>query len=94
MVLHSAEIFQHQSVFSYDCLLLNPNSNFTAHRRPSFSENIPCYGRRNATVASVIATVEDNTEVTVPRKTTRSQSARLNLAATFKGFAQANNPNA
>ena len=50
----------------------------------------------NATVhvASVIATVEDDTEVTVPRRTTRSQSTRLNLAATFEGFVPANNPNA
>ena len=48
----------------------------------------------NATVASVMATVEDDTEVTVPRRTTRSQSTRLNLAATFEGFVPANNPNA
>ena len=48
----------------------------------------------NATVASVIATVEDDTEAPVPRRTTRSQSARLNLAATFEGFVPANNPNA
>ena len=48
----------------------------------------------NATVASVIATVEDDTEVPAPRRTTRSQSARLNLAATFEGFVPANNPNA
>jgi len=48
----------------------------------------------NATVASVIATVEDDTEVPVPRRTTRSQSARLNLAATFEGFVPANNPDA
>ena len=31
----------------------------------------------NATVASVIATVEDDTEVPVPRRTTRSHPARL-----------------
>ena len=50
----------------------------------------------NATVAAVIATVEEDTEVLpVPRRTTRSQSARLNLlAATFEGFVPANNPNA
>ena len=48
----------------------------------------------NATVASVIGAVEDDTEVPVPRRTTRSQSARLNLAATFEGFVPANNPNA
>ena len=49
----------------------------------------------NATVASVIATVEDDTEVpAVPRRTTRSQSARLNLAATFEGFVPANSPDA
>ena len=48
----------------------------------------------NATVASVVATIEEDTEVTVPRRTTRSQSARLNLAATFEGFVPANNPNA
>ena len=48
----------------------------------------------NATVASVIATVEEGIEVTVPRRTTRSQSARLNLAATFEGFVPANNPDA
>ena len=48
----------------------------------------------SATVASVTATVEDDTEVTVPRRTTRSQSTRLNLAATFEGFVPANNPNA
>ena len=48
----------------------------------------------NATVASAIATVEDDTEVPVPRRTTRSQSTRLNLAATFEGFVPANNPNA
>ena len=47
------------------------------------------------TVASVvIATVEEDTEVPVPGRTTRSQSARLNLAATFEGFVPANNPNA
>ena len=48
----------------------------------------------NATVAAVIAPVEEDTEVPVPRRTTRSQSARLNLAATFEGFVPANNPNA
>ena len=48
----------------------------------------------NATVASVMATVVDDTEVPVPRSTTRSQSARLNLAATFEGFVPANNPDA
>ena len=48
----------------------------------------------NATVAAVIASVEEDTEVPVPRRTTRSQSARLNLAATFEGFVPANNPNA
>ena len=48
----------------------------------------------NATVASVIATVEDDTEVPVPRRTTRSQSTRLNLAATLESFVPANNPNA
>ena len=49
----------------------------------------------NATVAAVIASVEEDTEVPVPRRTTRSQSARLNLAATctFEGFVPANNPN-
>ena len=47
----------------------------------------------NATVASVVATIEEDTEVPVPRRTTRSQSARLNLAATFEGFVPANNPN-
>ena len=40
------------------------------------------------------STIEEDTEVTVPRRTTRSQSARLNLAATFEGFVPANNPNA
>ena len=48
----------------------------------------------NATVASVIATVEDDTEVAVPRRITRSQSTRLNLAATFEGFVPANYPDA
>jgi len=48
----------------------------------------------NATVAAVIASVDEDTEVPVPRRTTRSQSARLNLAATFEGFVPANNPNA
>ena len=48
----------------------------------------------NATVAGVIAFVEEDTEVPVPRRTTRSQSARLNLAATFEGFVPANNHNA
>ena len=48
----------------------------------------------NAAVASVTATVEDDTEVPAPRRTTRSQSARLNLAATFEGLAPANDPNA
>ena len=48
----------------------------------------------NATVASVIGTVEDDTEVPMSRRTTRSQSTRLNLAATFEGFVPANNPNA
>ena len=49
----------------------------------------------NATVASVIATVENDTKVPVPRRTTtRSQSARLNLTATFEGFVPANNPDA
>ena len=50
----------------------------------------------NATVASVIhvATVEDDTEVPVPRRTTRTQSVRLNLTATFNGFVPANNPDA
>ena len=48
----------------------------------------------NAAVAPVIATVEEDTEVAVPRRTTRSQSFRLNLAATFEGFVPANNPNA
>ena len=37
----------------------------------------------NATVAAAIASVEEDTEVPAPRRTTRSQSARLNLAATF-----------
>ena len=60
---------------------------------------VPCPGPiinalTNTTAVSVIATIEDNTEVTVPRRTTRSQSARLNLAATFEGFVPANNPNA
>ena len=48
----------------------------------------------NATVAAATASVEEDTEVPVPRRTTRSQSARLNLAATFEGFVPANNPNA
>ena len=48
----------------------------------------------NATVASVTATVKDDTEVTAPRRTARSQSARLTLAAAFEGFVPANNPNA
>ena len=48
----------------------------------------------NTTVASVIATIEDDTEVIAPRRTTRSQSTRLNLAATFEGFVPANNPDA
>ena len=48
----------------------------------------------NTTVAAVIASVEEDTEVPVPRRTTRSQSTRLNLAATFEGFVPANNPNA
>ena len=47
----------------------------------------------NATVAAVIASVDEDTEVPVPRRTTWSQSARLNLAATFEGFVPANNPN-
>ena len=49
----------------------------------------------NATIASVlVATAEENIEATAPTRTTRSQSARLNLAATFEGFVPANNPNA
>ena len=48
----------------------------------------------NATVAAVIASVDEDTEVPVPRRTTRSRSARLNLAATFEGFVPANNPDA
>ena len=48
----------------------------------------------NATVASVVVTIEEETEVPVPRRTTRSQSARLNLAAILEGFVPANNPNA
>ena len=49
----------------------------------------------NAIVASVMATVEDDTEAPVPRRTTtRSQSVRLNLTATFEGFVPANNPDA
>ena len=49
----------------------------------------------NAIVASVVATVEDDTEAPVPRRTTtRSQSVRLNLTATFEGFVPANNPDA
>ena len=49
----------------------------------------------NATVAAVIASVDEDTEVPVPRRTTRSRSARLNLAATtFDGFVPANNPDA
>ena len=48
----------------------------------------------NAAVAAAIASVEEDTEVPVSRRTTRSQSARLNLAATFEGFVPANNPNA
>ena len=32
-----------------------------------------------ATVAAVIASIKEDTEVPVPRRTTRSQSARLNL---------------
>ena len=48
----------------------------------------------NATVAAVMASVEEDTEVPVLRRTTRSQSARLNLAAIFKCFVPANNPNA
>ena len=50
----------------------------------------------NAIVASVVATVEDDTEAPVPRRTTttRSQSARLNLTATFESFVPANNPDA
>ena len=48
----------------------------------------------NATVASVIATIEEDTEVPVPRRTTRTQSVRLNLTATFNGFVPANNPDA
>ena len=48
----------------------------------------------SATVASVVATIEEDTEVPVTRRTTRSQSARLNLAATFESFVPANNPNA
>ena len=50
--------------------------------------------RSNSTVASVIAMVEEDTEATTPRRTTRSQSTRLNLAATFEGFVPANNPDA
>ena len=49
------------------------------------------------TVASVIAaTVEEDTEAACREEldSTRSQSARLNLAATFEGFVPANNPNA
>ena len=42
---------------------------------------------------AVIVSVEGDTEVPVPRRTTRSQSARLNLAATLEGFVPANNPN-
>ena len=48
----------------------------------------------NATVAAVMASVDEDTEVPVPRRTTRSRSARLNLAATFEGFVPANNPDA
>ena len=46
----------------------------------------------SATVAAVIASVEEDTEAPVLRRTTRSRSTRLNLAATFEGFVPANNP--
>jgi len=49
----------------------------------------------HATVTAVIASVDEDTEAPVPRRTTRSRSARLNLAATFEGFVPAaNNPGA
>ena len=40
------------------------------------------------------ASAEEDTEVPAPRRTSRSQSARLNLAATFEGFVPVNDPNA
>ena len=47
-----------------------------------------------ATVASVINNVEEDASETVSTRITRSRVNRLNLSATFDGFAPAVNPNA
>ena len=61
---------------------------------PCLRSMINALTNATSTVAAVTASVEEDTEVPVPSRTTRSQSARLNLAATFEGFVPANNPNA
>ena len=72
---------------------LSPRSTQSVSRATT-SPLINALTRSNATVAAVIATIEDDIEVPVPRRTTRSQSVRLNLTATFDGFVPANNPDA
>ena len=51
-----------------------------------------------ATVASVIGTcrsnIDENTQVAVRTRITRSRATRMNLSATFDGFVPAANPNA
>ena len=73
---------------------LSPRSTQSAERA-NMSPMINALTNATCTVASIIAMVKGDTEVPVPRRTTRSQSTtRLNLAATFEGFVPANNPNA
>ena len=73
---------------------LSPRSTQSAERA-TMSPMINALTNATCTVASIIAMVKGDTEVPVPRRTTRSQSTtRLNLAATFEGFVPANNPNA
>ena len=80
---------QRPSALPLTCVVSNENCS----SRATMSSMINALA--NAAVAAVIASVEEDTEVPVPRRTTRSQSARLNLAATctFEGFVPANNPN-
>ena len=47
-----------------------------------------------ATVASVIGNIDENTQVAVRTRITRSRATRMNLSATFDGFVPAANPNA
>ena len=47
-----------------------------------------------ATVASVIGNIDENTQVAVRTRITRSRETRMNLSATFDGFVPAANPNA